>query len=144
MERYTQIVINGAIAMFGVFAVFHYVEMCAQIPTPFDVKTVDMSNITEAEIQATIAHRNALHEQLIEQTLPAASEDVKAALDKAQNLQKDIDKLAIQAARVPVLEAELSKAHKACWRNLLLGGIVGALLALFGPKLLGLASLIGA
>lgn len=112
-------------------------------PTAFDVSAVDMSKISEADIQATIAHRNALHQQLIDQTLPAASSDVKAAVDKAQNLQKQIDALAISAAKVPVLEAELSKAHKACWRNLLIGIAIGAIGALVGPKLLGLASMVG-
>jgi len=99
----------------------------------------DLSKITAADIEATIAHRNALHEQLIQQTLPAASEDVKEAVAKAQTLQKQIDALAIQAARVPVLEAELGKAHKACWRNLAIGAIAGAVLVLVGPTLLKLA-----
>src|SRR6188472_1737863 len=75
-------------------------------PSPFDVNAVDISTISEDQIKATIAHRNALHQQLIDQTLPAASNDVKAAVDKAQVLQKDIDALAIQAAQVPILQAE--------------------------------------
>jgi hypothetical protein len=112
-------------------------------PSPFDVNAVDMATITEMDIQATIAHRNALHEMLIQQTLPAASNDVKEAVAKAQDLQKDIDKLAISAARVPVLEAELDKAHKACWRNLFIGLAIGVVGALLGPKLLGLASMVG-
>jgi phosphopantothenate synthetase len=107
--------------------------------TPSPTPTPDLTGITEAQIEATIAHKNALHEQLIQQTLPAASEDVKAAVAKAQTLQKQIDALAIQAARVPVLEAELAKAHKACWRNLFIGGIIGAVLVLVGPTLLKLA-----
>jgi ribosomal protein L17 len=113
--------------------------------TPFDASKVDFSKIpdVEAQMQATIAHRNALHQQLLDQVLPAASDDVKAAVDKAQNLQKEIDKQALQAARVPVLEAELTKAHKACWRNLLIGAVIGAIGALIGPKLIGLATLIG-
>ncbi len=124
----------------GFFLLLAFIVFChGATPTP----TPDLAGVTEADIQATIAHRNALHQQLIEETLPAASDDVKAAVDKAQNLQKDIDKLALQAARVPVLEAELAKAHKACWRNLLIGGAIGAVLALFGPKLLGLASMVG-
>jgi ribosomal protein L17 len=102
-----------------------------------------MSTISEDQIKATIAHRNALHQQLIDQTLPAASNDVKAAVDKAQNLQKDIDALAIQAAKVPILQAELDKAHKAIWRDILIAGGVCFVLGLFGPKLLGLASMVG-
>jgi exonuclease VII large subunit len=112
-------------------------------PSPFDVNAVDMAVISEAEIQATIAHRNALHEMLIQQTLPAASNDVKEAVAKAQDLQKDIDKLALSAARVPVLEAELAKAHKAIWRDIILFTAIGFVLGLLGPKLLGLASMVG-
>ena len=142
MERYspavksTLFVVMGAIIMFAAFAT------CCRGATP--TPTPDLSNVTEADIAATIAHRNALHEQLIQETLPQASDDVRVAVEEAQVLQTGIDKLALSAARVPVLESELAKAHKACWRNLLLGGIVGAILALFGPKLLGLASLLGA
>lgn len=133
--------IVGAITFGTVIIAFWSLQ--GQTPIPFDVNTVDTSTISEADIAATIAHRNALHEQLIEQTLPAASNDVKEAVAKAQDLQKHIDALALSAAKVPVLEAELAKAHKACWRNLLIGGIIGAILALFGPKLLGLASMVG-
>ena len=112
-------------------------------PSPFDANAVDMSTISEDQIKATIAHRNALHQQLIDQTLPAASNDVKAAVDKAQVLQKDIDALAIQAAQVPILQAELDKAHKAIWRDILIAGGVCFVLGLFGPKLLELASMVG-
>lgn len=104
--------------------------------------TVDLSTVTEEDIAKTIAHRNALHEQLIQETLPAASQDVKDAVSKAQVLQKDIDQLALQAAKVPILEADLAKAHKACWRNLFgglaAGAILGVLGILIGPKLLEL------
>jgi len=106
-------------------------------PSPFAVNAVDMSNISEADIQATIAHRNALHQQLIDQTLPAASNDVKEAVAKAQVLQKDIDALAIQAARVPLLLAELDKAHKAIWRDIVLFTLLGAAIGFLGPKLAG-------
>jgi len=112
-------------------------------PSPFDANAVDMSTISEDQIKATIAHRNALHQQLIDQTLPAASNDVKAAVDKAQNLQKDIDRIALEAAKVPILQAELDKAHKAIWRDILIAGGVCFVLGLFGPKLLGLASMVG-
>jgi hypothetical protein len=128
--------------------VFVSCAVCCRAATPtaspaFDVNAVDMSVISEAEIQATIAHRNALHEMLIQQTLPAASADVKEAVAKAQNLQKDIDALAISAAKVPVLEAELAKAHKAIWRDIILFTAIGFVLGLLGPKLLGLASMVG-
>jgi hypothetical protein len=102
-----------------------------------------MSTISEDQIKATIAHRNALHQQLIDQTLPAASNDVKAGVAKAQVLQKGIDDLAIQAAQLPILQAELDKAHKAIWRDILIAGGVCFVLGLFGPKLLGLASMVG-
>ena len=108
-------------------------------PTP--TPTPDLTSITEADILSTIAHRNALHEQLVDQVLPSASTDVKEAVAKAQTLQKQIDALALQAARVPVLEADLKKAHKACWRNLLIGAIGGAILVIVGPKLLALSSI---
>ena len=114
--------------------------IAAATPTPAPAPTPDLSTITAADIEATIAHRNALHEQLIQQTLPAATQDVKDAVAKAQVIQKDIDKLALAAAEVPVLEAELKKAHKAIWRDLFIGvasGIaVGVLGVLIGPKLL--------
>lgn len=136
----TWLPIIGALIIGSCIVTFCTLQSHGATPTP----TPDLTNVTEADIQATIAHRNALHEQLIQETLPQASDDVRVAVEEAQVLQTGIDKLAIQASKVPVLEAELDKAHKACWRNLLLGGIVGALLTLFGPKLLGLASLVGA
>jgi hypothetical protein len=151
MERHTPqmkitLAIIGAISIAVVLFIFGCFETHGATPTaspPFDVNAVDVSIISEADIQATIAHRNALHEMLIQQTLPAASQDVKEAVDKAQNLQKEIDALALSAAKVPVLEADLAKAHKACWRNLFIGGVIGAVLVLVGPKLLGLASMVG-
>ncbi len=135
----TWLPILGALIIGSCIVTFCTLQSHGATPTP----TPDLSNVTEADIQATIAHRNALHEQLIQETLPQASEDVRTAVEEAQVLQTGIDKLALQASKVPVLEAELAKAHKACWRNLLLGGIIGAILALFGPKLLGLASMVG-
>jgi hypothetical protein len=141
----TSLPIIGALLVGAILFMFGCLETRGATPTPspFDANAVDMSTISEDQIKATIAHRNALHQQLIDQTLPAASDDVKAAVDKAQVLQKQIDVLALSAAKVPVLEADLAKAHKACWRNLLLGGVIGAILGLFGPKLLGLASMVG-
>jgi NAD(P)-dependent dehydrogenase (short-subunit alcohol dehydrogenase family) len=144
MERNAQQTMRtllGAIVMF--MAIVFVGRGNIPTPTPFDASKVDVSNITAAEIAATIAHRNALHQQLIDQTLPAASDDVKAAVDNAQNLQKQIDVLALNAAKVPALQDELSKAHSAIWRDVLLclGG--GFVLGLFGPKLLALASMIG-
>jgi ribosomal protein L17 len=113
----------------------------ATSPTP--TATPDLTNVTEADILSTIAHRNALHEQLVDQVLPSASTDIKEAVAKAQTLQKEIDRLALQAARVPVLEAEIAKAHKACWRNLMIGAISGAVLVLVGPTLIKLAGSFG-
>ena len=109
-------------------------------PSPFAVNAVDMSNISEADIQATIAHRNALHQQLIDQTLPAASKDVKEAVAKAQVLQKDIDAIAIEAAKVGPLRAELDKAHKAIWRDIVVTAIIAGLIGFLGPKVARLAA----
>jgi len=109
-------------------------------PSPFDVNAVDVSTISEDQIKATIAHRNALHQQLIDQTLPAASNDVKEAVAKAQVLQKDIDALALQAAKVPILQAELDKAHKAIWRDIVLFTLLGAAIGFLGPKIARLAA----
>ena len=109
-------------------------------PSPFDVNAVDMSKISEADIQATIAHRNALHQQLIDQTLPAASRDVKEAVAKAQVLQKDIDRIAIEAAKVGPLQDALAKAHKAIWRDIVVCLILGAAIGFLGPKIARLAA----
>ena len=118
-------------------AIWLFIAAVSPTPVPEFAGT-----ITEADIRATIAHRNALNEQLLQQTLPAASNDVKAAVANAQDLQKQIDALALQAAKVPVLEAELAKAHRACWRNLLIGGAIGAVLVLVGPMLIKLLPLV--
>lgn len=109
-------------------------------PSPFDVNAVDMSLISEEQIQATIAHRNALHQQLIDQTLPDASNDVKEAVAKAQTLQKDIDRIALEAAKVPILQAELDKAHKAIWRDCIVCLLLGAAIGFLGPKVAKLAA----
>jgi len=132
----TALAITCAILVFGSIAVCCH----GASPTPFDANKVDMSQITEFDIQSTIDHRNQLHQQLIEQTLPQASSAVKAAVDKAQNLQKEIDALALQAAKVPILEAELKKAHSACWRNLIVGLVLGAAIGFLGPKVAKLAA----
>lgn len=141
--RTTLAIICGILTFAAIAICCHAKSIPTPSPSPFDVNAIDLSLISEADIQATIAHRNALHQQLIDQTLPAASNDVKEAVAKAQVLQKDIDALAIQAAKVPILQAELDKAHKACWRNLFIGGAIGAILVLVGPKLIGLASMVG-
>lgn len=114
----------------------------AASPTPFDASKVDWSKVpnADAQVDKMITHRNALSQRVINEVLPEASDDVKSSLDKAQNLQKDIDDMARRGAHC---DYELAKAHKACWRNLLIGGIIGAILGLFGPKLLGLASMVG-
>lgn len=106
-----------------------------------DGVSIDLSQVTEADIAATITHRNALHEQLIQETLPAASQDVKDAVSKAQILQKDIDSIALQAAQVPILEKKLAQKDFAIWRNAVLGLVLGAILALVGPKLLALTAI---
>jgi hypothetical protein len=132
-----------AALVFVFVASCHKAHPATPTPSPFDVNAVDTSLISEMDIQATIAHRNALHEMLIQQTLPAASDDVKEAVAKAQDLQKQIDALALSAAKVPVLQAELDKAHKAIWRDVFMCLGAGFVIGLLGPKLLGLASMVG-
>jgi hypothetical protein len=138
--------IRGLITGILTFVAIACCHSATPTPQPFDASKVDFAKIpnVEAQMQATIAHRNALHQKVIDEVLPAASDDVKASLYKAQDLQKQIDAQALIAAQVPGLHAELDKAHKACWRNLLLGGVIGAIVVLFGPKLLGLATFLGA
>jgi hypothetical protein len=74
-------------------------------PATFDVSKVDLSTISEDEIQKTIAHRNALLQQqqssLTNQagSLSNASADNKAAARDLQDYQKKVDALAIAAAR---------------------------------------------
>ena len=138
----TTLAIIGGLLTAAILFIFGCLETRGATPTPspFDVNAVDMSRISETDIQATIAHRNALHQQLIDQTLPAASKDVKEAVAKAQTLQKDIDALAIQAAKVPILQAELDKAHKAIWRDIVLFTLLGAAIGFLGPKLMRLAA----
>jgi len=130
--------VGCALLTFGSLATFGRVEAT---PRP----AVDWSKVpnADAQVEQMIAHRNALHQQLLDQTLPAASDDVKAALDKAQNLQKDIDKLAISAAKVPVLEAELKKAHAAIWRDIVVCLILGAAIGFLGPKIAKLVAVFG-
>ena len=138
----TTLAIIGGLLTAAILFIFGCLETRGATPTPspFDVNAVDMSKISEAQIQATIAHRNALHQQLIDQTLPAASNDVKEAVAKAQVLQKDIDALAIQAAKVPILQAELDKAHKAIWRDCVVCLLLGAAIGFLGPKVAKLAA----
>src|SRR6188472_3525420 len=97
----TTLAISGGLLTALILFMFGCLETRGATPTPspFDVSAVDVSTISEDQIKATIADRNALHQQLIDQTLPAASKDVKAAVDKAQVLQHDIDALALQAAK---------------------------------------------
>lgn len=130
----------GLIIFVAALAAFGRVETS---PTPRPA--VDWSKVpnADAQVEQMIAHRNALTQVVLDQTLPAANEDVKASLYKAQSLQKDIDAQAVQAAQVPILQAELDKAHKAIWRDILIAGGVCFVLGLFGPKLLGLASMVG-
>lgn len=130
--------VGCALLTFGALAAFGKIET-----TPTPRPAVDWSKVpnADAQVEQMIAHRNALHQLLLDQTLPDASADVKSALDKAQVLQKDIDQLAISAAKVPVLEAELKKAHSACWRNLMIGLAGGFVLGFLGPKILKLVSI---
>ena len=138
----TTLAIIGGLLTAAILFIFGCLETRGATPTPspFDVNAVDMSNISEADIQATIAHRNALHQQLIDQTLPAASKDVKEAVAKAQVLQKDIDAIAIEAAKVGPLRAELDKAHKAIWRDIVVTAIIAGLIGFLGPKVARLAA----
>ena len=138
----TTLAIIGGLLTAAILFIFGCLETRGATPTPspFDVNAVDVSTISEDQIKATIAHRNALHQQLIDQTLPAASNEVKAAVDKAQVLQKDIDAIAIEAAKVGPLRAELDKAHKAIWRDIVLFTLLGAAIGFLGPKLMRLAA----
>ena len=138
----TTLAIIGGLLTAAILFIFGCLETRGATPTPspFDVNAVDVSTISEDQIKATIAHRNALHQQLIDRTLPAASSDVKAAVDKAQDLQKQIDALALQAAKVPILQAELDKAHKAIWRDIVLFTLLGAAIGFLGPKVARLAA----
>ena len=138
----TTLAIIGGLLTAAILFIFGCLETRGATPTPspFDVNAVDMSKISEAQIQATIAHRNALHQQLIDQTLPAASKDVKEAVAKAQVLQKDIDAIAIEAAKVGPLRAELDKAHKAIWRDIVVTAIIAGLIGFLGPKVARLAA----
>ena len=138
----TSLAIFGGLLTAAVLFMFGCLETRGATPTPspFDVNAVDVSTISEDQIKATIAHRNALHQQLIDQTLPAASRDVKEAVAKAQVLQKDIDRIAIEAAKVGPLQDALAKAHKAIWRDIVVCLILGAAIGFLGPKIARLAA----
>jgi hypothetical protein len=74
-------------------------------PTPFDASHVDTSTISEADIQKTIAHRNALQEQLKSGltnqagSLSNAAANAKTADTELKAYQAKVDKLAITAAQ---------------------------------------------
>jgi hypothetical protein len=84
---------------------FIFFFCAAASPTPFDVSKVDTSTISEAEMQRTIAHRNALQEQLKSGltnqagALSSAATDNKAAARELEDYQKKVDALAITAAK---------------------------------------------
>jgi hypothetical protein len=81
----------------------------AASPTPFDVSKVDTSTISEAEMQRTIAHRNALQEQL-KSGLTNQAGSLHDAAGTAATTAKELDKY---QAKVDALAIAAAKDHDA-------------------------------
>jgi hypothetical protein len=94
-----------ALLSFAAMAVCCHSSAGAVTATPFDISRVDTSTISEADIQKTIAHRNALQEQLQSGltnqagSLSSASANAKTADTELKKFQAKVDALAVTAAK---------------------------------------------
>ena len=94
---------------------------------------------TKDELRVTVQHIVAIAKQ--QQIDLTASQ--KALTDaKTVEIPKLKSQIDAQATKLASAQVSLAKAHAACWRNLIMGLIAGAVLAFVGPKLLPLLTAI--